>query len=157
MADRDALPWQRIISGEMIMACPAADGSASLSRPVRWAAIALLAATLGGCHNPPPPSPEPGTPAANVVVSVQNQNLSDVDVFVHVNGIAQRLGTVTSQAGNSFEVNWDQIGPSGHFAVVVSPIGSGGAYRTGSLAIRPGAQVAVNVAPVLRNSTTQVY
>lgn len=139
------------------MTGPVPRGPAKLSRPVRWGAIALLAATLAGCHNPPPPSPEPGTQAANVVVSVQNQNLSDVDVFVNVNGIAQRLGTVTSQASGSFEVNWDQIGPSGHFALIVSPIGSGGAYRTGSLAIRSGAQVAVNVAPVLRNSTTQVY
>jgi len=135
----------------------AADGMAPLSRPARWAAIALLAATLAGCHNPPPPAPEPGTPAANIVVSIQNQNLSDVDVFANVNGIAQRLGTVTSQGNKSFEVTWDQVGPSGHFAVIVSPIGSPGAYRTGSLAIHAGAQVAVNVAPVLRNSTTQVY
>jgi len=136
---------------------PAMDGPAKLSRPGSWVAIALLAATLAGCHSAPPPSPEPGTAAANVVVSVKNQNLNDVDVFANVNGIAQRLGTVTSQAGNSFEVNWDQVGPSGHFSVIVSPIGSGGAYRTGSLPIRPGAQVSVNVAPVLRNSTTQVY
>jgi hypothetical protein len=121
------------------------------------AALVLVAAVLAGCHNPPPPSPEPGTPAANVLVSVQNQNLADVDVYVNVNGVAQRLGTVTSQATNSFEVQWDRVGPSGHFAVFVSPIGSPGAYRTGSLALHPGAQVTVNVAPVLRNSTTNVY
>jgi hypothetical protein len=136
---------------------PVPDGPAKLPRPVGWAAIALLAATLAGCHNPPPPSPEPGTPAANIVVTVQNQNLSDVDVFANVNGVRQRLGTVTSQASGSFEVNWGQVGPSGRLSIIVSPIGSGGAYRSGALAIRAGAQVAVNVAPVLRNSTTQVY
>jgi len=139
------------------MSRPVIDGARSLSRSGRWAAIALLAATLAGCHSAPQPSPELGTPAANVLVSVKNQNSSDVDVFANVNGIAQRLGTVTAQAGNTFEITWDQIGPSGHFAVIVSPIGGSGAYRTGSLPIRPGAQVAVNVAPVLRNSTTQVY
>jgi hypothetical protein len=119
-----------------------------------WVASAIL---TGCSHNPPPAEPEPGTPAANVVVSVQNQNLNDVDVFVNVNGVAQRLGTVTSQGSSNFEVNWGQIGPSGHFSVVVSPIGSGGRYRSGTLALRPGSQVSVNVAPVLRNSTTQVY
>jgi hypothetical protein len=127
-------------------------------RPIRWACMMLLAATLASCsHNPPPAAPQPGTPAANVVVSVQNQNLNDVDVFVNVNGVPQRLGTVTSQASSSFEVNWDQIGPSGRFSVIVSPIGSGGRYGSGALAIAPGSQVAVNVAPVLRNTTTQVY
>lgn len=123
----------------------------------RWLPV-LLATTLAACsHNPPPPAPEPGSPAANVVVTVQNQNLNDVDVFVNVNGVAQRLGTVTSQATSSFEVSWQQIGPAGHVSLIVSPIGSAGAYRTGALTLRPGSQVSLNVAPVLRNSTTQVY
>jgi hypothetical protein len=116
----------------------------------------LLAATFAGCHHPAQPSPELGTPAANIVVSVQNQNLNDVDVFVNVNGIAQRLGTVTSQATSSFEVNWQQVGPAGRFAVVVAPIGGRGRYQSGALPVSPGAQVSVNVAPVLRNSITQV-
>ena len=121
------------------------------------AAALVLAAVLVGCHTPPPANPEPGTPAANVLVSIQNQNLADVDVYVNANGVAQRLGTVTSQATNSFEVQWERVGPSGHFSVIVSPIGSPGRFQTGSLALHPGAQVTVNVAPVLRNSTTNVY
>jgi len=123
-----------------------------------WLSKLMLAAALAGCsHNPPPPAPQPGTPAANIVVSVQNQNLNDVDVFANINGVPQRLGTVTSQSTNSFEVKYDQIGPAGHFSVVVSPIGGAGAYRSGALTLQPGSQVSVAVAPVLRNSTTQVY
>jgi hypothetical protein len=138
------------------MTWPSAQRPAASPRSVRRAAILLLAATFAGCHHPAQPSPELGTPAANIVVSVQNQNLNDVDVFVNVNGIAQRLGTVTSQATSSFEVNWQQVGPAGRFAVVVAPIGGRGRYQSGALPVSPGAQVSVNVAPVLRNSITQV-
>ena len=130
-------------------------------RPARlgsWLPSVLLVPMLAACsHNPPPPEPELGTPAANVVVSVQNQNLSDVDVFASVNGVRQRLGTVTSQGSSSFEVNWGQIGPAGRFSLIVSPIGGRGAYRSGALTVRPGSQVSLTVAPVLRNSTTEVY
>jgi len=63
---------------------------------------------------------------------------------------------VTSQASSSFEVNWQQVGPAGHFSIIVSPIGGRGSYRSGALTVSPGAQVSVNVAPVLRNSITQV-
>ena len=126
-------------------------------RPIPvWMSHLMLVAALGACsHNAPPP-PEPGTKEANVIVTVQNQNTADVDVFANINGVPQRLGTVTSQQSGNFEINWDQIGPSGRFSVVVSPIGSGGAYRSGALPIGPGQQVAIQVAPVLRNSTTQV-
>jgi hypothetical protein len=121
-----------------------------------WTSHLMLVAVLGACSRNAPPPPEPGTKEANVIVTVQNQNTADVDVFANINGLPQRLGTVTSQQNGDFEINWDQIGPSGRFSVVVSPIGSGGAYRSGALPIGPGQQVAVQVAPVLRNSTTQV-
>jgi hypothetical protein len=117
----------------------------------------LLAVAVGACSHNPQPAPQPGTPAANLVVAVENQNVNDVDVFANVNGVPQRLGTVTSQQTGDFEVNWDQVGPSGHFSVIVSPIGSGAVYRSGSLPLGPGSTIAVQVAPVLRNSSTQVY
>ena len=129
---------------------------ASRAGVASWLPKLMLAAALAACSHNPPPAPQPGTPAANVVVSVQNQNLNDVDVFANINGVPQRLGTVTSQSTNSFEIKWDQIGPAGRLAIVVSPIGSPGAYRSGTLAIQAGAQVSVMVAPVLSNSTTQV-
>ena len=78
-------------------------------------------------------------------------------MFANVNGVRQRLGTVTSQSSSTFEVNWGQIGPAGRFSLIVSPIGGRGAYRSGALILRPGSEVSLTVAPVLRNSTTEVY
>src|SRR6266540_4421015 len=118
---------------------------ASRAGVASWLPKLMLAAALAACSHNPPPAPQPGTPAANIVVSVQNQNLNDVDVFANINGVPQRLGTVTSQSTNSFEVKYDQIGPAGHFSVVVSPIGGAGAYRSGALTLQPGSQVSVAV------------
>ena len=102
-------------------------------RPARlssWLPSVLLVTMLAACGpSPPPPEPEPGTPAATVVVSVQNQSVSDMDVFANVNGVRQRLGTVTAQGSSTFEVNWGQIGSAGRFSLIVSPVGGRGAYR----------------------------
>lgn len=136
----------------------AACGTENLSRLSSWLPSVLMVATLAACgHNPPPPEPEPGTPAANVVVSVRNHNVSDVDVFANVNGVRLRLGTVTSYGSRSFEVRWQQIGPAGRFSLIASPIGARGAYRSGALTVRPGSEVTLTVAPVLRQSTTAVF
>jgi len=124
-----------------------------------WPTHLVLAAALLGCSHssPPPPAPEAGTPAANVVVTVKNMNTSDVTVFANINGQQQRLGTVTSQQTANFELDWGRIGPSGRVSMVVNEIGGSGTYRSGAVSMRPGGQVTVQVAPQLRNSTTQVY
>jgi hypothetical protein len=128
-------------------------GRSSLGRQL---AVVLLAAGLAACSHNPPPSPQLGTPQANVLVTVHNQNVNDVDVFAIVNGVRQRLGTVVSQASGSFEIPWDRIGPAGGVSLLVAPIGSRGAFNTGRLTIQPGSQIALSVAPVLRNSTAVV-
>jgi hypothetical protein len=91
------------------------------------------------------------------VVTVKNLNTSDVTVYANINGVQQRLGTVSSQQTANFELDWGRIGPSGRVSMVVDQIGSSGGYRSGAVTLRPGAQVTVNVAPSIRNSTTQVY
>jgi hypothetical protein len=121
----------------------------------RLAAV-LLAAGLAACSHNPPPSPELGTPQANVLVTVQNQNVNDVDVFTVINGVRQRLGTVVSQSSGSFEIPWDRIGPANGVSLLAAPIGAPGAFNTGQLAIQPGSQISLTVAPVLRNSTAVV-
>jgi len=116
----------------------------------------LLATGLAACSHNPPPLPELGTPQANILVTVQNQNLNDVDVFAVVNGVRQRLGTVVSQSSGSFEIPWDRIGPANGVSLLVAPIGAPGAFNSGRLTIQPGSQIALSVAPVLRNSTAVV-
>jgi hypothetical protein len=121
----------------------------------RLAAV-LLIAGLGACSHNPPPAPELGSPQANVLVTVQNQNVNDVNVFTVIGGVRQRLGTVVSQASGSFEIPWDRIGPATGVSVLAAPIGAPGAFNTGRLTISPGSQISLTVAPVLRNSSVVV-
>lgn len=121
----------------------------------RLAAV-LLVAGLGACSHNPPPAPELGSPQANVLVTVQNQNVNDVNVFTVIGGVRQRLGTVVSQASGSFEIPWDRIGPATGVSVLAAPIGAPGAFNTGRLTISPGSQISLTVAPVLRNSSVVV-
>jgi hypothetical protein len=116
----------------------------------------LLAAGIAACANNPPPLPELGTPEANLLITVKNHNANDVDVFMRVNGVRQRLGTVVSQSSGNYEIPWDRIGPSSGLSLIVAPIGAPGAYRTGQLTVQPGAQIALGVAPLLGNSSIVV-
>ena len=129
-------------------------------RALRWAKgrvpALLLAAGVAACANNPPPLPELGTPEANLLVTVKNHNVNDVDVFMRVSGVRQRLGTVVSQGSGNYEIPWDRIGSANGVSLVVAPIGAPGAFRTGTLTVQPGAQIAVGVAPLLMNSSVAV-
>lgn len=116
----------------------------------------LLAAGIAACANNPPPLPQLGTSEANLLITVKNHNVNDVDVFMRVNGVRQRLGTVVSQGSGNYEIPWDRIGPANGVSLVVSPIGAAGAFRTGQLTVQPGAQIALGVAPLLGNSSVAV-
>lgn len=116
----------------------------------------LLAGGIAACANNPPPLPEPGTPEANLLITVKNHNVHDVDVFLRVNGVRQRLGTVVSQDSGNYEIPWDRIGPGNGVSLVVSPIGGAGAFWTGQLTVQPGAQIALGVAPLLSSSSVAV-
>lgn len=129
-------------------------------RIARWVRGPLPALALAfgaaACANNPPPLPELGTPEANLLITVKNHNVNDVDVFLRVNGVRQRLGTVVSQSSGSYEIPWDRIGPANGVSLVVAPIGAPGAFWTGKLTVQPGAQIALGVAPLLSNSSIVV-
>jgi len=134
------------------------DGGSMGGVALRRAGLALaLAAALGGCSRNPAPEVEPGSPAADVLVSVSNQNPSDVDVFLVVSGVRLRLGTVTALGTGSFQVPWERVSAVTDAFLLVSPVGHLGAYRSPTLLLRPGSEVTVNVAPALGNSTTTIY
>ncbi len=129
-------------------------------RALRWAKgrvpALLLAAGIAACANNPPPLPELGTPEANLLITVKSHNASDVDVFMRVNGVRQRLGTVVSQGSGNYEIPWDRIGSANAVSLVIAPIGAPGVFRTGTLTVQPGAQIAVGVAPLLTSSSVAV-
>jgi alkylated DNA nucleotide flippase Atl1 len=100
---------------------------------------------------------EPSSPAADIVITAQNQNVNDVDVFLIANGHSRRLGTITSQSAATFQVPWSQVANSTRTVIRADPVGSNAAYRSQNLVLRPGSQVSVTLNSIIRNSVTTVY
>jgi hypothetical protein len=92
-----------------------------------------------------------------VVVAAQNLNFNDVDVFLMVDGVRQRLGTVTSQGTANFIIPWSRLQGARTVWVRVDRIGDNTRYRSQPLAVRPGSQITLVVQPTLRTSSTTIY
>jgi hypothetical protein len=118
----------------------------------------LAGLAVAGCvSNPPSPSPEPWSPDAAVTVSTENHRFDDVVVSLVRDGQRERLGLVTAQSRTSFLLPYGRVANSGRLALLVSPIGRGRGYVTENLVLRPGSEVGLTVAPVIRQSTVWVY
>ena len=93
--------------------------------------------------------------ADGVVVEIQNDNFSDVDVYAVAGGGRQRLGTVTGNTSSQFAIRSSRI-PSGQLRLVAAPIGGEGRASSGSLNVSPGNVIHFTVAPVLSQSSATV-
>ena len=79
-----------------------------------------------------------------------------VKVFMVVNGVSRRLGTVTGNGAGDFTVDWGiTIGQS--IALQAVPIGGRGSANSGQLSLGLGQMIEFTVAPVLRQSTVTVH
>jgi hypothetical protein len=118
----------------------------------------LAGLALAGCaSNPPSRAPEPWSPEAAITVSTENNRSDDVVVSLVRDGQRERLGLVTAQSRTSFLLPYGRVANSGRLALLVSPIGRARGYVTENLVVRPGSEVGLTVAPVIRQSTVWVY
>jgi len=118
----------------------------------------LAGLALAGCAgHSPSPSPEPWSPEAAITVSTENNRSDDVVVSLVRDGQRERLGLVTAQSRTSFLLPYGRVANSGRLALLVSPIGRARGYVTENLVLRPGSEVGLTVAPVIRQSTVWVY
>lgn len=132
--------------------------AASLRRLSSLSGLLAAALVVSACSsNPEPPTLDPNSPAADIIISAQNQNVNDVDVVLVAGGQSQRLGTVTAQSQANFQVPWSRVANSTRVFVRASPIGSNALYQSQNLVLRPGSQVSVTLNSVIRNSVTTVY
>jgi hypothetical protein len=124
----------------------------------RSIALALMMSALAtACSRHPETEDEqPLVKPDPIHVHVRNENFLDVNVYMVVNGVSRRLGTVTGNGSGDFTVDWGiTVGESISLRAV--PIGGSGSANTGQLSLGLGQMIDFTVAPVLRQSTVSVH
>jgi hypothetical protein len=119
----------------------------------------MLAIAAAGCHRQQTAAAPAAAPAAHgspVHLVVDNNNVSDFDVFlVQGNGTRSRLGTVDGGQVDSYSLQsglW--TGPT--VGIVATPIGGFGAARSGPLTVDPGDTITFTIQPNLGTSFATV-
>lgn len=122
------------------------------------AATALtLNACAGGTGMDGATGPRPKTEARAVMVQVQNNNWSDMVVYLVQGTQRVRLGMVTSMSTQSFPVARSAISSTGQVRLMADPIGSSRGYLSDPLNVRPGQRVALDVGHNLATSFVSVW
>jgi len=94
--------------------------------------------------------------AGNAVeLRVVNDNYSDVDVYAFRNGVRTRIGSVSGNSSQSFNLN-PSLFPTNDVAIVAVPIGGFGAASSGRLSVSPGDQIEFRIMPVLNQSSATI-
>ena len=120
--------------------------------------LELVGLALAGCAgHSPSPSPDPWSADAAITVSADNHRADDVVVSLVSVGRRERLGLVVAQSKASFLLPYNRVNNAGRVALLVSPIGGARGYLTESLLLRPGSEVNLTVAPLIRQTSVSVY
>jgi hypothetical protein len=117
----------------------------------------LLALTFAGCgtgrQHPTADAPE----RAPTVVTVTNNNWSDMVVYLLRSTMRTRLGTVTSMNTQEFEIPASLIGPAATLRLQAAPIGSRRQHVTPPIYVGPGQQINYTIQNQLSISTVTVW
>ena len=127
---------------------------ADLSRRGSLTLLALLAACAGrGRGAATAPEPEPMT----VAFEIENQSSLDCAIYLVVDRISLRVGTVSTNATLTVEKDWRQLGRGRHLRLRAEVIGSATRVVTDELQVQPGQLVRWTLTPDLRMSNWGVY
>ncbi|HYK82512.1 MAG TPA: hypothetical protein VEU55_05155 [Gemmatimonadales bacterium] len=104
-----------------------------------------LALSLGGCHRRAAP---PLNPQAEIALTVENQNFSDMDIFiVRRGGERIRIGMVPGLSSRLFMVRPDVIGYSSDVQFEVHPIGGRANPISETMPVQPGDVIHLTIPP----------
>ena len=123
------------------------------ARATLFAALVLLL-TTASCHRGGFANAPEGTQGA-VALVVQNQNFSDMDIYVVSQGVATRVGDVTGNNTARFRLD-PSFFPTNALRVVATPIGGNGRAYSGPLNVAPGQTIVFTIAPLLRQSSASI-
>ena len=118
---------------------------------------AATAGTLGACA-PLSEQAEFNTPETRTTLVVQNQNWSEMVIYLVRGTTRARLGSVLGMNSAKFQIP-DVLsgGPYGELRVMADPIGSNRVYTSEVIHIVPGTQVELNLANNLAMSHYSVF
>lgn len=116
-------------------------------------AAALLVSASTGCRSANPYAV--GAQQNPVGLVVQNNNFADVDVYAVADGLPTRVGTVTGNSTQRFELG-ESMYQASDLRIVATPIGGNGRASTGPVQVARGQTIFFNIAPVMRQSSVSI-
>jgi hypothetical protein len=132
------------------------DVSRAISRR-RFAMLCFVAmAGLPACSRKPNPNEEMVPRPDPIPLHVKNENFLDMNLYVVVNGVQRRLGTVSGNAQADFKIDASMV-MGQTFAVLAVPIGGRGSANTGQLNVGPDQMISFRIASTLRQSAVSVH
>ena len=123
-------------------------------------AIALAAATLGGCRGsqfPEDITPELPSEALSVILEVQNNNWADVIIYVVHDGQRSRLNSVTAAKNSSLVIPPNLIGQVGNLQLIARRVGGNDRYVSQPISVRTGTTIVLTLESDLRRSSVAVW
>lgn len=121
-----------------------------------WVVAAIVGLTIDAAACATKHASGAAMPREQMIVTVNNSNYMDVDVYVVRGRSRSRVGSVTGLSTTTFNVP-AEIAPDGNLQLLIDPIGSNSTYTTEMISVNPGQHVELTVAPVLRMSRFSVW
>jgi len=134
--------------------------SARSSSARRLAAVGLLAvaALLDACASAPTPDPFRRTsPAAQgLSITVENDNVLDVRIYLLRGSVPIPIGSVGSAERRVFRLSSAELGHMGDIRLMADPLGSEERYVTNVIQVAPGQRLEWRIAHRLSLSSVTV-
>jgi hypothetical protein len=90
-------------------------------------------------------------PGAGVTLHVANDNFLDMDVFAVVDGVSNRIGTVSGSGSHDFAIS--PALTNRDLRIIATPIGGNGRASSGVLNVSRGQEIDFRIGSVLSNSS----
>lgn len=94
--------------------------------------------------------------ANDVMLVVENQNFTDVDIYALSSGLPTRIGTVSGGNSTARFVLRPTVTNASDFRLIATPIGGNGRVSSGPLIVSSGRTIKFTIAPNLATSHAEV-
>jgi hypothetical protein len=101
-------------------------------------------------------SRDPSPPSSEVSVEVENQNWSDITIYLMAGGLPQRLGMVTALSNATFVVSPQRLNTTHPLRLRALPV-AGRAFTSEPILVQPGQAITWTLRNDLDTSSISVY